>query len=87
MNNQQLKSHQQVLQLFGRVLMTSSLVGQNNSSVASIVEMDKYLNESLLNRRRDSLKWWSERKHMYHRLYEMMKRRLYVPATSILSEL
>lgn len=64
----------------------SSLVGQNNSSVASVVEMDKYMNECLLSRNMDPLKWWSERKHIYPRLYEMMKRRLCVPATSVPSE-
>jgi len=64
----------------------SSLVGQNNSTVASIVEMDKYLNECLLSRHMDPLKWWSERKHIYPRLYEIMKRRLCVPATSVPSE-
>ncbi|XP_050064545.1 E3 SUMO-protein ligase ZBED1-like [Aphis gossypii] len=64
----------------------SSLVGQNNSSVASVVEMDKYMNECLLSRHMDPLKWWSERKYIYPRLYEMMKRRLCVPATSVPSE-
>lgn len=44
------------------------------------------MNECLLSRDMDPLKWWSERKHIYPRLYEMMKRRLCVPATSVPSE-
>lgn len=64
----------------------SSVLGQNNPSVACIVELDKYLSENLLNRQQDPLKWWSERKLLYPRLYEMVKRRLCVPATSVPSE-
>lgn len=64
----------------------SSVVGQNNSFVASVVELDKYLSESLLNRQLDPLKWWSSRKQIYPRLYEIVKRRLCVPATSVPSE-
>ncbi|XP_016661483.1 zinc finger BED domain-containing protein 1-like [Acyrthosiphon pisum] len=64
----------------------SSVLGQNNPFVACIVELDKYLSENLLNRQQDPLKWWSERKLLYPRLYEMVKRRLGVPATSVPSE-
>ncbi|CAI6365689.1 unnamed protein product [Macrosiphum euphorbiae] len=64
----------------------SSVLGQNNPSVASIVELDKYLSENLLNRQLHPLKWWSERKLLYPRLFEMVKRRLCVPATSVSSE-
>jgi len=64
----------------------SSVLGQNNPSVASIIELDKYLSENLLNRQQDPLKWWSDRKLLYPRLYEMVKRRLCVPATSVPSE-
>lgn len=35
----------------------SSVVDQNNRSVASILELDKYLGENLLNKHLDSLKW------------------------------
>lgn len=62
------------------------IVGQNNSFVASVVELDKYLSESLLSRQLDPLKWWSSRKQLYPRLYEIVKRRLCVPATSVPSE-
>ena len=54
--------------------------------MASIVELDKYLSENLLNRQLDPLKWWSERMLLYPRLFEMVKRRLCVPATSVPSE-
>jgi len=46
----------------------SSVLGLINQSVASIVELDKYLSENLLNRQLDPLKWWSERKLLYPRL-------------------
>lgn len=64
----------------------SLVVGQNNTSVASIIEVDKYLGESLLNRQLDPLKWWSDRKALYPRLFEMAKKRLCIPATSVPSE-
>lgn len=64
----------------------SSVLGQNNSTVGSIIEIDKYLSENLLNRQQDPLKWWSDRKKIYPRLYEMVLRRLCVPATSVPSE-
>jgi len=44
------------------------------------------MSESLLNRQLDPLKWWSSRKQIYPRLYEIVKRRLCVPATSVPSE-
>ena len=64
----------------------SSVLGENNSTVGSIIEIDKYLSENLLNRQEDPLKWWSDRQKLYPRLYEMVLRRLCVPATSVPSE-
>lgn len=54
-----------------------------NPTAGSIVEMDKYLNEPLIKRSDDPLKWWHERRLIYPNLYVLMKRRLCVPATSV----
>lgn len=48
--------------------------------------MDKYLSENLLNHQLDSLKWWSDRKLLFLRLCEMVKRRHCAPATSVPSK-
>jgi len=64
----------------------SSVLGENNSTVGSIIEIDKYLSENLLNHQEDLLKWWSDRQKLYPRLYEMVLRRICVPATSVPSE-
>lgn len=49
--------------------------------VAETVEVDNYLNEPLINRLENPLAWWVERKKIYPRLYELVKRRLCVIAT------
>lgn len=54
-----------------------------NPTAASIVELDKYLIEPLINRMNDPLKWWNERRLLYPHLYTLMKRRLCVQATSV----
>ncbi|CAI6377067.1 unnamed protein product [Macrosiphum euphorbiae] len=64
----------------------SSVLGENNSTVGSIIEIDKYLSENLLNRQEDPLKWYSDRQNLYPRLYEMVLRRQCVPETSVPSE-
>lgn len=63
-----------------------SVLGENNSIVGSIIEIDKYLSENLLNRQEDPIKWWSNRQKLYPKLYEMVLRRLCVLATSVPSE-
>ncbi|KAJ0169949.1 hypothetical protein K1T71_014555 [Dendrolimus kikuchii] len=54
-----------------------------NPIAASIVELDKYLNEPLIKRSDDPLKWWYDRRLSYPNLYVLMKRRLCVPASSV----
>jgi len=39
-----------------------NLIGGSNSSVAGIIEVDKYLNEPLISRFENPLAWWAERK-------------------------
>lgn len=56
---------------------------------SAIVELDKYLAEPILSRKNaqgknnDPLFWWSQRKHIYPRLYRIMKSRLCISATSV----
>lgn len=60
-----------------------NIIGGNNSTAAEIIELDKYLAEPLLSRHENPLLWWSERKSVYPRLYEIAKRRLCIVATSV----
>eukprot|EP00102_Acyrthosiphon_pisum_P007844 XP_003243557.2 PREDICTED: zinc finger BED domain-containing protein 1-like [Acyrthosiphon pisum] len=60
-----------------------NIIGGNNSTAAGIIEVDKYLNEPLLRRDENPLLWWSERKKVYPLLYEIVKRRLCIMATSV----
>ncbi|CAB3240133.1 unnamed protein product [Arctia plantaginis] len=54
-----------------------------NPTAAGIVEVDKYLNEIFLERKRDPLKWWHERRLVYPLLYQFMLKRLNLIATSV----
>ncbi|XP_060846118.1 E3 SUMO-protein ligase ZBED1-like [Rhopalosiphum padi] len=54
-----------------------------SSTAAGIIELDKYLGETLIDRKDDPLKWWYERKHIYPHLYEFAMKRLCVTATSV----
>lgn len=51
-----------------------NLIGGTNPSVAGIIEVDKYLNEPLISRFENPLAWWAERKKVYQRMYELVKR-------------
>lgn len=51
--------------------------------MAGIVEVDKYLNEPLISRYENPLVWWVERKKIYPNLYELVKRRACIVATSV----
>lgn len=57
-----------------------------SSTAAAIIELDRYMQESLLNRYEDPLKWWYERKTVYPLLYTFVTKRLCVTATSVPSE-
>lgn len=47
-----------------------------NPIAAGIIELDKYLQEPLIDRHDDPLKWWYERKTVYPRLYTFVLKRL-----------
>lgn len=61
----------------------SKLSGGGHSTVAGILELDRYLAEPLLKRTADPLVWWHERKLLYPRLYLLACRRLCIVATSV----
>lgn len=54
-----------------------------NALASAIVEVDKYIDEPLLQRKLDPLLWWNQRKNIYPRLYQLMKTRLCILATSV----
>lgn len=60
-----------------------NLIGGSNPSVAGIIEVDKYLNEPLISMFGKPLAWWAERKKIYPRMYELVKKRLCMIATSV----
>lgn len=64
----------------------SKIVSNPNPVAAGIIEVEKYLDEPLLARQSDPFKWWEERKKIYPNLYELMKKRLSIVATSVPSE-
>lgn len=64
----------------------SKLVGSTNPKVASIIEVEQYLQEPLLLRTADPLMWWKERKSVYPRLYELAMKKLCIVGTSVPSE-
>lgn len=57
--------------------------GGGHSTVAGILELDRYLAEPLLKRTADPLVWWHERKLLYPRLYLLACRRLCIVARSV----
>lgn len=54
-----------------------------NPTAAGIIELDRYLNEPLINRYEDPLQWWAKHKLLYPCLFIMVKKLLCVPATSV----
>lgn len=54
-----------------------------NIKAAAIRELDKYLNEEYLDRKKDPLEWWKERKSLYPRVYLYAIKRLRIVVTSV----
>lgn len=57
-----------------------------NPRASAIIEMDKYLQEPLLKRTDDPLKWWKDRENVYPNLSQIARAKLCVTATSVPSE-
>lgn len=60
-----------------------SFVQSRNPTSAFIEEIDKYLLEPLIPRTADPLLWWKNNQNVYPRLFQIMKRRLCIMATSV----
>jgi len=60
---------------------------QNNLTViptaAGIIELGKYMQEPLISRHEDPLKWWMAHKLLYPQLFFLVKKRLCILATSV----
>lgn len=65
---------------------TAALVQSDRPSAAAIIEVKRYLQEPLLQRSGDPLLWWKVRQNVYPRLFELVKKKLCVIATSVPSE-
>ncbi|XP_022162105.1 zinc finger BED domain-containing protein 1-like [Myzus persicae] len=74
----------EIWQQFDSHVSTSTSV--NTPTSEAIVELDRYLNEPIIYRKSDPLKWWNDRKKIYPNLFDLMLLRLCVPSTSVLSE-
>ncbi|CAG9840811.1 unnamed protein product [Diabrotica balteata] len=47
----------------------------HNPTAAVTLEVDKYISEPLIGREEDPLLWWFQRKNVYPKLYELVKKR------------
>lgn len=63
-----------------------SLTGSLQPTATATIEVDKYLNEPLIPRKADPLKYWSERRYVYPNLFNYVKTVFCVMATSVPSE-
>ncbi|XP_063538121.1 E3 SUMO-protein ligase ZBED1-like [Cydia strobilella] len=54
-----------------------------NQVAAGIIEFDKYVQEPIVRRHENPLKWWKERRNVYPHLYTFMVKRLNITATSV----
>lgn len=61
----------------------SNLLPDQNASAAVIIELDRYLSEPHLKREENPLSWWTSRQHVYPNLFEFVKKRLCIQATSV----
>lgn len=66
----------------------NSRLRPQNQTAAGIRELDKYIDDEMLPRTYDPLKWWEERKRIYPMLYNFMLKRLciVVPCERVFSK-
>jgi len=67
-------------------LEVTDIVQSQDPKALMIIKVDKYLQEPLIARSNDPLKWWNENKNIYPTLFEIMKRRFCIQGTSVPSE-
>lgn len=58
------------------------ILANENPRAAAIIELDKFLNDKLLKRDKDPLAWWEDKKTVYPKLFQIVQKRLCVPASS-----
>lgn len=63
-----------------------NIIQSQGPKALMIIEIDKYLQEPLVERSNDPLKWWNENKNIYPTLFEIMKRRFCIQGSSVPSE-
>lgn len=61
----------------------NKIIRPDNQSAAGIRELDKYLNEEYLDRKKDPLQWWHDRRQLYPHVYAFTLRRFCIVATSV----
>lgn len=61
----------------------NKLRGTTNLTAVSVLEVDKYLQEPIINRLCNPLVWWNDRKFVYPLLYQIMKKHLCIVPTSV----
>lgn len=54
-----------------------------SSTARAIVEVQRYLEEDILERLKDGLLWWKENQYLYPNLSMLVKRKLCAVATSV----
>lgn len=55
----------------------SRMGGTSNQTATGVIEVDKYLQETIINCIEDPLKWWRDHKlniYIYPQLYELVKK-------------
>lgn len=62
------------------------LKADDSPRAAAIIEVNKYIQEPLLPRKENPIRWWNQRKQFYPRLYDLALARLCVMPTSVPSE-
>lgn len=68
-------------------LKVADAIKKQNPTAAAIIEVDKYFDEPLINRKsNDPITWWYMKRFTYPRLYEVVKKHFCIPATSTPSE-
>lgn len=77
-----LPSSSKIWAKFDKETDASTATNQSPKATA-IVEMDKYLSESLLPRLSDPLQWWDQRKLIYPHLYKLAMARLCIPGSAV----
>ena len=78
------KKLRRIWQLYDKKV--DSIIKEQDLTAAGALELAKYLEEPLVTSDVDPIKWWSEKKHAYPKLYEIFLQKFCIAATSVPSE-